>query len=242
MRSDGADAVAAALAPLATFAVAAALVGVRGEVRPEVTAVALAATVALAGRFGGRRGGVLAAVMAAVSFDFMHTRPYLSLKITNGDDVLLTILLLVVGLIVGGLAGNAAEDRRRARDRGKPDGLSRVLASVRDGDPADVQLAVRAELLGLLELQDCWFTPDSVSLPVIGPWGELDLRVKRFRRGGFELPEDGVAVLVAAYGRRFGYVVCQTSRGVGVSIDARRIAAGLGEVLGMAMSASSTAA
>ena len=229
-------AVAAAIAPLFTFAVAAALVGVRGEVRPEITAVALAVTVALGARFGGRGGGVGSALMAAVSFDFMHTRPYLSLKIANSDDLLLTILLLVVGLIVGGLAGTAAEDRRRARARNTPLHLTRVLSQARDAEPDDIQLAVKAELLGLLGLRDCWFTPDSVSLPVLGSRGELDVPIKRFARGGFELPDEGVAVLVAAYGHRFGYLVCQTTRGVGVSAEARDTAAALGEVLGLAMS------
>jgi hypothetical protein len=242
VKSDGTSEVAAALAPLATFAVAGALVGVRGEISPAVTALALAATVALGGRFGGRAGGVAAALVAALSFDFMHTRPYLSLKIDNGNDILITILLLVVGLVVGGLAGKAADDHRRVRTRANADGLNRVLALVRVGAPEDVELAVKAELLGLLGLRDCWFTPDAVSLPVIGSWGELDLPVKRFTHQGFELPDGGVAVLVAAYGRTFGYLVCQPTRGAGVSIEARQVAAGLGEVLGMAMSVSSPAA
>src|ERR1700749_127217 len=93
--------VAAGIAPLVTFGVASALVLVRGEVQPSVIAVALAATVALCGRFGGREGGVAGGRRAAASFDFLHTKPYLSLKIANGSDLLLTILLLGVGLIVG---------------------------------------------------------------------------------------------------------------------------------------------
>jgi hypothetical protein len=242
VRDDATTEVGAALAPLGTFAVAGALVGARGEVRPEVVALALAATVALGGRFGGRRGGVAAALVAALSFDFMHTRPYLSLKIDNGNDVLITILLLAVGLVVGGLAGQATDDHRRARTGANRDGLNRVLAMARDGAPDDVELAVKAELLGVLGLRDCWFTKDLVALPVIGPFGELDLPVKRFTHQGFELPEEGVAVLVAAYGRTFGHLVGQTTRGVGVSIDARQAAAALGEVLGMAMAVASPAA
>jgi hypothetical protein len=241
VRRDEASDIAALLGPFPTFAVAAALVGVRGEIRPEVTALALAATVVVAARFGGRAGGIAAALMAAVSFDFMHTRPYLSLKIANGNDILITVLLLIVGILVGGLAGKAAEDRRRARVRADPDGLSRVLAVARRGQPDDVELAVRAELLGALRLRDCWFTPDAVTLPVIGPFGELDLPVKRFTHDGFELPDDGVAVLVAAYAHTFGYLICRTTPGAGVGIDARRIAAGLGEMLGMAMSSTSPA-
>ncbi len=147
--------VAAAIAPLVTFGVAAALVLVRGEVQPSVIAVALAATVALCGRFGGREGGVAAALMAAASFDFLHTKPYLSLKIANGSDLLLTILLLGVGLLVGGLAGQAADDHRRARDTSEQDRLRPVLAIVSDGETDDAEAAVRAELLGLLSLRSC---------------------------------------------------------------------------------------
>jgi hypothetical protein len=241
VRSDGFE-VAAALGPLATFAVAGALVGVRGEIRPEVTALALAAVVALSGRYGGRAGGIASALMAALAFDFMHTKPYLSLKISSGDDILITLLLLVVGVVVGGLSGQASEDRRRAHNRANPGGLDRVLAIARDSGPEDVELAVRAEVLSVLKLRDCWFTADAVSLPVVGPWGELELEVKRFTYDGFELPEQGVAVPVAAYGRTFGHLVCQTTPGAGVSIEARQVAASLGEVLGMAMSVASPAA
>ena len=240
MRTDGND-VAAALAPLITFAVAGALVGVRGEVRPEVVALALALTVVGGGWWGGRLGGITSALMAALSFDFMHTRPYLSLKIADGSDVLVTVLLLVVGLAVGTISGQAAVQRRRARARSHPAGLTRVLALARDTTPDDVELAVKAELLTVLRLRDCWFTADPVALPEIGPWGELDLEVKRFTHDGFELPEAGVAVPVTAYGRRYGTLVGRTTPGAGVSIEDRAAAAALGEVLGMALSSRSVA-
>jgi hypothetical protein len=240
MRTDGNE-VAAALAPLFTFAVAGALVGVRGEVRPEVVALALALTVVAGGWWGGRVGGAASAVMAALGFDFMHTRPYLSLKIADGSDVLVTLLLLVVGVAVGSLSGQVAEQRRRARARSHPAVLTRVLALARDTTPDDVELAVKAELLTVLRLRDCWFTDDPVALPEIGPWGELDLEVKRYTHDGFELPEVGVAIPVAAYGRRYGTLVGETTPGAGVGIEARAAAAALGEVLGMAMSASAAA-
>ena len=34
---------------------------------------------------GGRGAGVVSALVAAISFDFFHTRPYGSLKITDGN-------------------------------------------------------------------------------------------------------------------------------------------------------------
>jgi hypothetical protein len=246
MASESRIGIAAGVSLLFTFAVAAALVGVRGEVRPEIVALTLAAAVALCGRFGGRAGGVAAALMAAVSFDFFHTQPYLSLKVNSGNDILLTALLLGVGLIVGGLAGQAADARRRAGDTSDRDRLRRALAIARDSELDDVESAVRAELLGLLGLRACWFDPASGKRPVLGPWGELELRRLRFSRGGeragFELPEDGIAVPVSGGGHIFGYLICIPTPGFGVSIDARQAAAGLGEVLGLAMNARSTAA
>jgi K+-sensing histidine kinase KdpD len=92
--------VAGSLAALASLAVATGLTGVRGHVHPEVVAVALAVVVAAAARVGGRVAGSTAALVSALSFDFFHTRPYLSLKIDNTTDLLVMVLLLVVGLVV----------------------------------------------------------------------------------------------------------------------------------------------
>lgn len=238
--------VAAALGPLVTFGVAAALVGVRGEVRPEVIAVALAVTVALCGRFGGRQGGVAAALMAATSFDFLHTKPYLSLKIANGSDLLVTVLLLGVGLIVGGLAGQAYDARRWALDTTAQDRLRRVLAVARDGEAGDIETAVCTEVADLLDLRSCWLAQDPGRIPVLGPDGELDhesLVFSRGRgRGGFELPEDGVAIAIATRRNRFGYLLCLPTPGVGVSMGARRTAVDLVEILALAMSARAEAA
>ena len=237
-----ADDIGIPLGALGAFAVAGALVGVRGEVQPTVIALALAVVVAVAGRWAGRGAGIAAALMAAASFDFMHTQPYLSLKMTDGTDVLTTVLLLVLGLVVGGLAARGRGDRRRAHAaRLDPHGLTRVLTVARGTTPEDVEASVRAELLGLLHLRDCWFTPDEVNVPVIGPWGQLDLPRKRFVGDGFELPLDGVAVEVTAYGRRHGYLVCLPEAGFGVTIERRRVAAELGDVLGLALGASAAA-
>ena len=230
VRSD----VVAPLAALASLAVAAALVGVRGEISPAVTAVALAVVVSLAGRLGGNVAAVSSAMVAALSFDFLHTEPYLSLKISDLSDVLVTVLLLVVGLIVGGLAASRNRDRRRSHTGSDADSqLRRVLTTARASTAEDTQLAVRAELLGLLHLRDCWFTTDAVNLPVIQPNGRIDVTERWWTRDGFELPRDGVAVPAAAYGRIHGYLVCVPTPGVGVQPAERQAAVELGAVLGL---------
>ena len=92
---------AVSIGAIAAFGIAAAMVGLRGVLRPEVTAVALACVVAVAARAGGRSAGVVAAAMSALSFDFFHTEPYLLLKIRDASDLILTVLLLVLALELG---------------------------------------------------------------------------------------------------------------------------------------------
>lgn len=87
------------IAAIAAFTVAAILVSTRAIVRPEVVAVTLALTVLLAGRLGGRAAALMCALMSAACFDFFHTKPYLSLKISDTSDLLVMALLLVVGTL-----------------------------------------------------------------------------------------------------------------------------------------------
>lgn len=221
----------------------AALVAVRGEVSQTVVALALGVTVAVAGQLLGRAGGVAAAVGAGVMFDFAHTRPYLSLKIADGTDVLATVLLVVLGLLVGGLAARLGDARERAAD-GATDAasLARVLRVAGRSIPEDVELSVRAEMLSLLPLQDCWFSDGAVRLPELGPDGSLPGNVFRMRPGGFELPLDGFVVPVEAHGERLGSMVCVPIAGVGVGADRCRSASALGRVLGLAIAATPPAA
>lgn len=243
MGSSVVDDLALPLGGLATIGVAGLLVGVRGEIDPAITALVLAVVVALSGRFGGRAAGVTAAVVAAASFDFMHTKPYLSLKISDATDILITVLLLIVGLIVGGLAARAGRDRRRAYAAlNDPNGLERVLHIARTSSADDVQMAVRAELLGMMNLQDCWFTTDAVLLPKLTDRGALEASELRYTHDGFELPRTGIAIEVAAYGQRCGYLVCQPTPGAGVSLEKRRVAVELANVLGLALRSKSAAA
>jgi hypothetical protein len=235
--------IAVPLGAFAAFVVGGALVGLRGAVSQSVVALALGIAVALAGRFLGRAGGVAAALSAGLIFDFAHTRPYLSLKIADGTDVLATVALVGLGLIVGGLAAALGTTRDRIAD-GRTDAasLARVLRVAGSSVPEDVELSVRAELLGLLPLQECWFTPASVPLPDLGPDGSLPGPIFRMRPGGFELPPAGFVVPVEAHGERLGSVVCVPATGVGVAAERCRSAVALGRVLGLAIAASPRAA
>lgn len=234
------DAAAAAFAALATFTIAAFLVLIRGSVDQSVIVLLLATVVSACGLLGGRRAGVAAAIMAALSFNFFFTKPYLSLRIHDADDVLTTFTLLVVGLIGGFAAEVLGRRRAQVEDVGSElQSIARVVDLVSDGDEAeDVELAVRAELLSLLHLVDCRFEPGDVpGVPELGRHGSLDTPVLRYRSHGFELPPDGVAIPVLVRGAVVAHLVCVPEPATSVSIDRRRAALVLAGILGTSLAA-----
>ncbi len=226
---------------LLPFLVGAALVAVRGHVEPSVIALVLACTVVVGARLGGRVGGVGAALVAAATFDFFHTVPYQSLKIDQADDIWITLILLVVGLFVGSIAGASTRNRNLIQRRYRAtSAVTRVLTVAHSGPTEDVQLAVVAELMELLDLRSCSFTTDPVSLPALekdGSWtpgSEVAL-------DGFTLPESGVAIPVEARGHRFGSLICEPAHRHGIPAANRRSAYALADVLGLALSATAAA-
>lgn len=128
--SVGASAGFAALA----IGVAAALVPLRDELGSANAALLLVMIVVAAAAVTGRVGGVVTGVVASLAFNFFYTKPYLTLRIHSGRDVVTTVLIVVLGLAVGelGVAEVAAEcnpslapaldafagDHRCARQRG----------------------------------------------------------------------------------------------------------------------------
>jgi K+-sensing histidine kinase KdpD len=229
------------MAMLIPFAVGSAMVAVRGELASSVTALVLACTVILGARLGGRAGGVAAALMAAATFDFFHTKPYLSLKIADANDALVTVALLVAGVLVGGAAGTIAGNRNLMQRRYRAtSAVTRVLAVAHGGSAEDVELAVRAELTELLGARACWFTSEPVDLPALNPEGTWQQGTE-VASAGFTLPDAGVVVPVEAGGRRFGSLVCLPTPGFGVPTPNRRSAYAVGEVLALALGAQAAA-
>lgn len=228
---------------VAPIAVAAALVALRGHIQNANVALILTLVVVAAGATGGRIAGVTSAVSAALSFNFFHTRPYLSLTIASSDDVETTVLLLLVGLAVGSLAWrlrNTGEEL--AAGRSELQRLSRVGDLVaRGADPVEVIFAAQSELTGLLGLAGCSFeaapgtTPPRPSLErtgvITGTSG-----VHRFTRHGFELPSEGVELPVLSQGRPVGRFLLAPSAGVGTTLEARIVAVALADQVGAALS------
>ena len=124
----------------------------------------------------------------------------------------------------------------RARRRDST-GLTRVLEVAAGGCAEDVVLAVRAELLGLLDLQDCWFTTDAVDLTTINHSGTIRRNEEVALAGDLALPVDGVALPVTWNDRCFGYLAAVPVPGAIVRAESRRVAVAMAEVLGLALAA-----
>lgn len=235
MSDDANRALAAAGGALLTLSVGAVLVIGRDQRAPEITVLLLALTVVISGRFGGRFGGVASAVMAATTFDFFHTKPYLSLKISDGDDITVMVVILAVGLVAGDLSARASRDRRTASQReGSAEAVGRLLKVARERSPGDLEFAVTVELTDLLSLRECYFTADGVAQPELGPNGSLPTSDVVYRDDGFELPRDGIAIPVEARGTRFGAFVCLPKPQVGIDLKRREMAVAAVHVFALA--------
>ena len=233
--------VGAAVGALSSLFLAAALVGVRGQIQNANVALLLVITVVLGAVTGGRGAGVASAVVAAVAFDFFHTRPYGSLKISDGNDVLTTVLLLAVGLVVGEIAIRAQrlhaerDDEQRLLRR-----MQRIAGLAAGGEGVDDSLlAVTAELIEALELRNCWFErpPFLAGLPRLERSGVVEASEHRYANGAFELPREGAELLVQRGGSTLGRFVLIPTAGVGVSKERRLIAVSLADQVGAALGA-----
>jgi K+-sensing histidine kinase KdpD len=162
------SAVALAIAGLGPLVVAAALVSVRGHLVNVNVALILVVVVVLAAVSGGRAAGALAAVMAALSYEFFFTKPYLSLRISDGEDIVTTVLLLAIGLVVGELVVIGRRNRQAAGQA--QEGISRLhrVAELAAGGARaeDLILVVESELEELLELDDCTYDVAPFGSPV----------------------------------------------------------------------------
>lgn len=239
MDPSGRTSFGAALGSLSSLVAAALLVGVRGEVANANVALVLVVCVLLGAVTGGRAAGVVTALVAAASFDFFHTRPYNSLKMADGNDIITTLLLLVVGLGVGGIAVRwrhvraVRDDERRQLRR-----LDRITGLISYGEQTDdLALAITAELIETLDLRECYFErrPYLASFDRMERTGTATTGVHWYTRDGFELPRDGVELPVEGGGEVLGRFVLLPTPGLGVSTGRRMIAIALADQLGAAL-------
>jgi hypothetical protein len=177
-----------------------------------------------------------------MAFDFFHTRPYLSLKVTSAEDIETTALLLLVGLAVGEMAVIARQRRRDvAESRFAVESLYRVAdQAARDLDVEHLTEVVRAELTGLLSLARCTFRsgPPPAGVPVLEPSGWMDTgHIHRYTQTGEQLPGAGLAIPVRNGGELHGHVMCIPAPGSSVPLGRRRVAITLAGQFALALAA-----
>jgi hypothetical protein len=226
---------------LGPIAVAALLVGVRGEVQNANVALVLVVVVVAAAAIGGRGAGAVAAIAAALSFAFFHTRPYLRLTVASSDDIETTALLLVVGLLVGHIATSGW--RARAAAAASSDEIRRIHRiadeAARGESTNDVILAAEDEIRQVLALRSCRFEPGATAdvLARVERDGHVETRVWRLAARGFELPTEGVELPVYGRGQQLGRFVLKPAPGVGVSPEQRLVAVAIADQVGAALAA-----
>jgi len=221
---------------LGALGAAAALVGVRGEIANANVALVLVVFVLLGAVAGGRAAGATSALVAAAAFDFFHTHPYNSLKMTDGNEVFTTFLLLAVGLVVGEIAVRSQTIHALRTDhRAQLRRINRIAGLAAKGELVDdLLLAVTAELIDTLRLRDAYFErpPYLAGFPRLERNGVVGTRVHRYADGEFELPREGVELPVGAGEALLGRFVLVPTPGVGVSTERRLIAIALADQVG----------
>jgi hypothetical protein len=180
-----------------------------------------------------------------MAFEFFHTRPYLSLKITSAEDVETTLLLLLVGVAVGQVVVMSRQRRHEAAEgRSEVECLYRVAEQAAgDPDPEHLVIATRRELSQLLSLAECSFHrgPPPEGLPALEASGWVDTGgVHRYTRDGLQLPVGGIVLPVRSGGALYGHLVCVPVAGAAVRSERRRVAVVLADQLGLRLAAAAT--
>lgn len=210
-----------------------ALVPVREEFGSANVAIVLVMVI-IAAAAGGRMAGVVTALVAAMSFNFLHTKPYLSLRIHAGRDVFTVALLVVVGVAVGSLAQLYGTARARSAQRLSEGELMERVARLVAADVPTIAVwdAVRTGLTEQLRLADCRFEPGPESGRVtIGQHGRILSTHLDFTGNGFALPPEGVDLPVVFAGQRIGAIVMVPRPRGGTRREDRRMAVALADLL-----------
>lgn len=225
-RQSGDSLAVAAGGAIAVFGLAAALVPLRDTLGPANVALLVTVVVVLAAVGGGRTAGALSGVVGAITFNFLYTKPYLTLRVNDSKDVATIVLIVVIGLGVGQLTSLRTR-QQRAHTTGLRSlrGIEGIAALASSGAGAD-QLwdAIRTELIDSLHLTDArWEQGEpEPGRATIDREGHLDISRHAFTGHGFALPDNGAQVPVVAGGRRVGQIVLEAPPLTTVTIEQRR--------------------
>jgi K+-sensing histidine kinase KdpD len=193
--------------------------------------------VAVAGT-GLRLAAAIAAVVSGLSFDFFLTRPYQSFRITRHSDFITEILLLVVGLAVGELAARGRHHREAAwQGRHQMEQLHSVTELAASGqDPQLVIAAASRELIDLLHLRDCQFTPRRTErAPArVAPDGRVIVANETWSTDDLGLPRN-VDLPVRSGGWMLGHFLLTPTPGKSVPSDRLLLAVAIADQVGAAL-------
>jgi K+-sensing histidine kinase KdpD len=239
----GNPAIGIAVGALGALVLAGALVPLRDHIPNADFALALVIPVLLGAVLGGRVAALAAAIVAALTFDFVYTKPYLSLRIASKDDVVTFVMLAIVALIGAELAVRTRRGGAAAREaRSELDRLYRVaeLAS-RGAELDDVIAAARAELIGLFDLIDCVYQPDrsGPELPRLGHKGAFE-HARLVALEEFMMPAGGIEIPVRGRGRDYGRMVLYATGDTVAPLEKRLVAVAIADELGITLASGVT--
>ncbi|RZB18694.1 DUF4118 domain-containing protein [Streptomyces sp. F001] len=234
------DRIALTSALLAPLLVALALVPIRPHVSSANLALILVVVVVAVAALGSRLAGVLAALSAAAWFDFFLTRPYQRFTISDGDDIVTTILLLAVGVAVSQLAAHARTLKLvTVTDAAHLARIHETACLVQAGaSPYDVVDQVRQQLVEILGLRGCRFEHGTLlgRHPRLEQDGSLIVG-----RAHWDLDKDGwpgeeIELRASVGGRYLGRFMLQPEPGAVVPpLQTRLVAVSLADHVGAAL-------
>jgi two-component system sensor histidine kinase KdpD len=137
---------------LAVAGLSAALVPLRGDLGRATPALLMVLAVVGAGLAGGVRASVVTAVAAAAAFNLVFIPPYLTFKVTAGEDWVALGVFVAVALAVG-LLMTAQVDRRRGAEAREAD-LARLYEQLRASAAERDRLLAEASRAQVLERVD----------------------------------------------------------------------------------------
>ena len=241
---DSRDGTALLLGPLAAIAVAGGLVPLRSWLGSANVALLLVVVVVGTAAVSDRRAGAATAVMSALAYNFFHTRPYGTLRVTDRVDLITVVLVLVVGLVTGELTVLRRRAATTAERRAADQAAWRELLAVAAGEPGELVARATDLVRAELQLATCVFEEagaESGPLLLLERNGHVDVNHHRYAEGGFELPDQGVQVPVIAAGRRLGRLVLHPTPGRPLSLSQRRDAVAAADLLAVGLLAARAA-
>ena len=229
--------IAIAIGPIVALSTA----GLLGRFRDTAgaTNVALVLTmIVVAAALAGRTAGFATAISAALGFNYFHTQPYHSLRISGSRDIVTVSLLVVIGIVVSEIGAWRRRARRLSAERlSTGRALETAAAMLAGGEPSgDLWAKVREVLITELHLVDCRFeTTNHSDLPTLPRSGSIVGRSMHLTRYGFAFPPGGVVVPVVARGETFGGIVLVPDERYGSTHDARALAIALADQYAVAL-------